>query len=149
MRLRMIIIPIIHIAYLHYTTTISHIDSHHVYDAFTLSANETETDTDKKYREPNGNLCCHLSLCSVNTPIRFCTNHFLSVSLSVSFSGSVNAHYILLLWPLATLVHITYTLIFVLELFSSSTIHNIHNILYHSTKRHHFFCFHYVRHVVD
>ena len=28
---------------------------------------ETETDTDIKYTERNENLCCHLSLCSVNT----------------------------------------------------------------------------------
>ena len=30
--------------------------------AFTPSENETDTDTDNKYTEPNGNLCCHWSL---------------------------------------------------------------------------------------
>ena len=43
------------------------------YGAFTLP--ETETNTDNKYIETNGNLCA---------------THFLSVSISVSVSGSVN-----------------------------------------------------------
>ena len=34
---------------------------------FTLPENESETDTDKKYTEANGNLCYHLSPCSMNT----------------------------------------------------------------------------------
>ena len=32
----------------------------------------------------------YLSLCSVNTSTKFCTSHFLSVSVSISLSGSVN-----------------------------------------------------------
>ena len=36
-----------------------------IYGAITLV--ENETDTDKKYTEPNGDLCCHLSLWSMST----------------------------------------------------------------------------------
>ena len=43
-----------------------------------------------QYTEPNGNLCCHLSLCSVNTFTQSYTSYFLSVSISVLVSGNVN-----------------------------------------------------------
>ena len=45
---------------------------------------------DSKYTEPNGCLCCRLSLCSMNITQSY-TNNFLSVSVSVSESGSVNS----------------------------------------------------------
>ena len=47
------------------------------------------TDTENKYTEPNMNLCCHLSLCSVNNSAPSYTTHFSSVSVSVS--GSLNS----------------------------------------------------------
>ena len=52
---------------------------------FTLPENDTVADTENRYTEPNGNLCCHLSLCSVNNstilynPIFAC----LSIGLGV------------------------------------------------------------------
>ena len=52
---------------------------------FTLLETETETDIENKYTERNGNLCCHLSLCNVNT-----TQSYTTYFLSVSVSGSVN-----------------------------------------------------------
>ena len=47
-------------------------------------------DTDNKYAEPKGNLCCHLSLCSENTSIQSYANHFLLVLISISVSVSAN-----------------------------------------------------------
>ena len=40
--------------------------------------------------EPNGNLCFHLSLCSVNNSTQSYTTYVLSVTVSVLVSGSVN-----------------------------------------------------------
>ena len=40
------------------------------------SDNENETDTENKCTKPKGNLCCHLSLCSVNTPTQSYPSHF-------------------------------------------------------------------------
>ena len=57
--------------------------------AFTLPR-PTKTNTDNKYREPNGNLCCHWSLYNKNTSTKSYPIHFLSVSVSVSVSDSVN-----------------------------------------------------------
>ena len=37
---------------------------------------ENETDTDNKYTEPNGNLCCHLPMCNTNTS--YSTHFYLS-----------------------------------------------------------------------
>ena len=34
----------------------------------TVGETETQTETDDKYTELNGNLCCHLSLCNVYIP---------------------------------------------------------------------------------
>ena len=42
--------------------------------------NETEIDTDSKYTEPNGNLFCHRSLCSMNTSTQLYPTHFLNLS---------------------------------------------------------------------
>ena len=65
---------------------------------FTLPKNETEneTDTDNKYTELNGNLCCHLSLCIMSTFTLFYIGNFSSVSVLVLVSGAVNtlSHYI-------------------------------------------------------
>ena len=49
----------------------------------------TVTETDDKYTEPNVNLCCYLSLCSVNNATQSFRTHFLSVSVSVSATVSV------------------------------------------------------------
>ena len=46
--------------------------------------------TDKMGTEPSGNMCWCLSLYSMKTSTQFYTIRFLSVSLSVSVSGSVN-----------------------------------------------------------
>ena len=45
---------------------------------FTLpeTVTETETDTENKYTEPNGNLCCRLSLCSLNISTQSYATHF-------------------------------------------------------------------------
>ena len=51
-----------------------------------LTVTDPETETDKMGKELNGNLCWHLSLCSVNTTTQFYINYFLSVSVS----GSLN-----------------------------------------------------------
>ena len=47
-------------------------------------------DNDKMGTEPNGNLCLCLSLCYMNTFTQFYTSDFLSLSVSISTSRSVN-----------------------------------------------------------
>ena len=52
--------------------------------AFTPPENETKTDTENNYTEPSGNLCCQLSLCTVNTSIQsYATILCLEIGLSV------------------------------------------------------------------
>ena len=51
--------------------------------AFTLPENNTETDIDNKYTDPNENPCWCLSLCNVNICTQSYGSHFLSVSVSV------------------------------------------------------------------
>ena len=60
------------------------------YGVFTLSdtENETDTETDNKCTELNGNLCCYLSQCSVKCSA-YKWNPSLSFSFLVSLSGSV------------------------------------------------------------
>ena len=53
---------------------------------FTLPDTDTDTETDKVQHYS----MALLSRCSVNTSTQFHTTHFLSVSVSVSVSGSVN-----------------------------------------------------------
>ena len=54
---------------------------------FTLADTDTDTKTDILQHSP----MALLSWCSVNTSTRFYTTHFLSVSMSLSMSGGVNA----------------------------------------------------------
>ena len=67
-------------------TVANHVLHRNSNGAFTLPKNETETETDKNYTEPNGQLCCHFSPCTMNTNTQSYATHFLSVLLS----GSVN-----------------------------------------------------------
>ena len=48
-----------------------------------------EAETDNKYTEPIGNLCCYLSLCNVYTFTQSYATHFLSVSASISATTSL------------------------------------------------------------
>ena len=50
----------------HGDSSIMHYVQTELNSEFTLPQNENETDTANKYTEPNENLCCHPSLCSVN-----------------------------------------------------------------------------------
>ena len=62
--------------------------SYHIpetYGSFTPPDTETVTDinTDKVWKEPNGNFHRSLSLSSMNTSKQFCTSHFISVFVSI------------------------------------------------------------------
>ena len=58
------------------------------YGAFTLPDSNTDKDTETDELQQYS--MAFLSQCSVNTSTQFHTTHFLSVSVSVSVSGSVN-----------------------------------------------------------
>ena len=53
----------------------------------------TETETDNRDTEQNGNLCSYPSLCSMNTSIKFYTSHSFSVSVSTPRCWPVWTHH--------------------------------------------------------
>ena len=68
------------------------------YGSFTPPDTETVTDinTDKTWKESNGNFYRSLSMSSMNTFRQFCTSHFyrlLSVSASVTITGITLTYY--------------------------------------------------------
>ena len=53
------------------------------YSLMTLTVADTETETDDRYIELNKNLCCHLSLCSVDTILY--NPFFIQLSLGLGY----------------------------------------------------------------